>query len=247
MVERITDKLVKNTKPPAKGANSPIVYDDEIKGFGIRVTYTGQKSFVLNYSINGQERRYTIGRYPDWSVVAARDRAKELKRMIDRGVDPQAQKVEERKATTVKELFDDYKKTHLPTLEKRNQKDILSRPDHCEIANVALMEIKPIRRSRCGFEARNRWPPMIAEGFSGGKIVQAGKTRKIRIGDQGTARDKAEITRKLRPICRFQVYIFACADNAEIHKSADAIADNGIEGGCIPANGRDCQVMFAEG
>lgn len=39
------------------------------RGFGVRVTAAGARSFVMNYSIARRERRYTIGRWPDWSVL----------------------------------------------------------------------------------------------------------------------------------------------------------------------------------
>lgn len=121
MVLHITDRVVKTEPAPAKG--HVIHYDDQIKGFGLRITHKDTRAFVLNYSVNGHERRYTIGKYPDWTVAAARDRAKELKRDIDRGIDPQAQKNDEREAPTVKDLYEEYKIHHLPTLAERNQKD----------------------------------------------------------------------------------------------------------------------------
>ena len=60
----------------APEAGNRIAYErgkDAVRGFGIRVTAAGTKSFVLNYTIAGRERRLTIGGYPAWSVAAARD------------------------------------------------------------------------------------------------------------------------------------------------------------------------------
>ena len=47
MAERITDKLVKGLVAPARG--NRILYDDEVRGFGIRITANGTRAFVLNY------------------------------------------------------------------------------------------------------------------------------------------------------------------------------------------------------
>ena len=47
MAEKITDTLVKSVETPTKG--NRITYDMEIKGFGIRVTSGGAKSFFRNY------------------------------------------------------------------------------------------------------------------------------------------------------------------------------------------------------
>src|ERR1700676_5393992 len=87
---KFDDRLVRELPAPASG--NRITYDrggkEPVKGFGIRVTAAGAKAFVLNYTIAGRERRLTIGGYPAWSVAAARDRAKSLRRRIDNGEDP---------------------------------------------------------------------------------------------------------------------------------------------------------------
>ena len=102
--ERLTETMVKDLEKPASG--NRITYDPELKGFGVRVTSAGSKSFVLNYRVAGRERRYTIGSWPDWKVSAARDRAKDLKRQIDQGLDPMQEREEARAAQTVAELCD---------------------------------------------------------------------------------------------------------------------------------------------
>ena len=58
------------------------------RGFGVRITAAGVRSFVMNYRIAHRERRYTIGQYPDWSVLAAVKVARELGQRIDCGEDP---------------------------------------------------------------------------------------------------------------------------------------------------------------
>lgn len=121
MAARITDKLARGLVPPAKG--NRIIYDADIKGFGVRITAAGAKSFVLNYYANRRERRYTIGSYPEWSVQAARSQAAELKRSIDRGSDPLETRQESRAAPTVAELFRRYEAEHLPRKAPRSAAD----------------------------------------------------------------------------------------------------------------------------
>src|SRR3954453_14978367 len=60
----------------------------------------------------GRERRLTIGAYPDWSVAAAREQARSLRRKIDSGEDPLAAKEAERGAATVSALCDRYLSDH---------------------------------------------------------------------------------------------------------------------------------------
>ena len=111
----------------APGKGNRVYYDDDVKGFGLRVTAAGRRDFVLNYRINGHERRYTIGAYPDYSVIAAREVAKQLKQKIrEEGHDPLAKKQADRGAPTVADLCERYKEKWLPKKRPRSQKDDLS-------------------------------------------------------------------------------------------------------------------------
>lgn len=121
MAERITDQLVRRLEAPARG--NRITYDTDIKGFGARITAKGARSFVLNYWHHGTERRLTIGAYPAWSVEAARRRASELRRQVDRGEDPLSAREEERRAPTVADLWECYTVLHLPGKAPRAQAD----------------------------------------------------------------------------------------------------------------------------
>jgi integrase len=110
MAEKLTDRTVKALACPAQG--NRITYDGELKGFGVRVTAAGAKSFILNYRIAGRERRLTIGAYPVWSVAAARKEASSLAQQIDRGIDPLGERQAEREAATIGELCDRYLVEH---------------------------------------------------------------------------------------------------------------------------------------
>lgn len=109
MVQKLTDKLVRALEPPptkgGKGANR-ITYDADIPGFGVRVTSAGAVAFIFNYRrrADGVERRYTIGAFPAWSVAAAREQAKTLRRKIDNGGDPVGEVRATREAPTVADL-----------------------------------------------------------------------------------------------------------------------------------------------
>lgn len=121
MPAHLVDKLVRSLPSPARG--NTITYDDEIQGFGIRITAGGARSFILNYRVAGRERRLTIGGFPAWSTAAARDEARELRRRVDRGEDPLAQRIEARQAPTVRDLWLEYEAKHLPTKRARSGAD----------------------------------------------------------------------------------------------------------------------------
>lgn len=126
MAQRLTDKAVKALPAPARG--NRIAYDTEIKGFGARVTAAGAIAFVLNYrrKADGLERRYTIGAFPDWSVAAAREKAKALKRHIDGGGDPVGEHVADRAAPTVAALCARFVEEHVGKQRPRTQIDYRS-------------------------------------------------------------------------------------------------------------------------
>ncbi len=103
---RLTEQAIRKLPEPEKG--NRIFYDDRVRGLGIRVTAASARSFILNFRINGRERRLTIGSWPEWSTTAARERAKELRQEIDRGVDPLAEKQQLHTDLSFGELVEEY-------------------------------------------------------------------------------------------------------------------------------------------
>src|SRR5262245_28163426 len=113
MGQRLTDQAVRRLPPPAKG--NRISYDSDVPGFGCRVTAQGARSFVINYrrKSDGVERRYTIGSWPSWSVRAARDEAKRLRRDVDGGGDPVSEARAMREAPNVHDLIERFQTEHI--------------------------------------------------------------------------------------------------------------------------------------
>src|SRR5689334_21863430 len=89
MTKKLTKRLA-DTLQPEEG-QPLVVWDSDVRGFGLAVSRGGVKAFVLNYrSTGGRERRLTIGRYGEWTVDAARKEAAQLKAQVSRGEDPLA-------------------------------------------------------------------------------------------------------------------------------------------------------------
>lgn len=103
---RLNERNIKRLTAPQVG--NKIYRDDEIRGLGIRVTAAGTNAFVLAYSVGGRERRMTLAGWPEWSATAARERAKELRRLIDQGRDPLAEKEQRREALTFVDIATEY-------------------------------------------------------------------------------------------------------------------------------------------
>jgi len=93
------------------GARDTFLWDDELKGFGVRMTRTGSKSYVLQYRMGGREapsRRYTIGRHGSpWTPQTARDEAQRLAMLIAQGIDP-VQAEHERRRQAIDLAFEQY-------------------------------------------------------------------------------------------------------------------------------------------
>ena len=143
MAEKLTDKLVKSLAAPVSG--NKITYDTNVHGFGFRVTTAGARAFILNYRINGRERRYTIGAYPDWSVGAAREEAKRLKRQVDRGYDPMGQRHAERAAPTVAELARRFLEEHAVRKVLRAQADDRAMIEKLILPAIGQLKVHDVR------------------------------------------------------------------------------------------------------
>jgi len=144
----LTNGLVHELPVPASG--NKIFYDGGdpkkcVRGFGVRITANGALAFVLNYRIAGRERRLTIGGYPEWSVNAAREKAKKLRREVDAGHDPLEERIAEREAPTVNDLIERYCAEHVSRKRKRSQvedKSIIRQWIEPEFGNRKVADIR---------------------------------------------------------------------------------------------------------
>jgi integrase len=99
---RLTDRVVRELPFPERG--SKVTFDIELKGFGVRCT-AGSRAFVLAYrTAEGKQRQLTIGSFPEWTTILAREEAARSKREVDLGNDPMQQRDEARLAPTMKDL-----------------------------------------------------------------------------------------------------------------------------------------------
>ena len=98
-------------------------WDAEVKGFALRITPGGAKSFLLDYRAEGRRRRITIGAWPDRTVAAARQTAKGMRREVDLGHDRMSERQTQRGAPTVQEMWERYAPERLPKKAERSQAD----------------------------------------------------------------------------------------------------------------------------
>src|SRR5262245_33853037 len=103
-------KLTKKSIDAIKSeATDRIYWDDELRGFGLRVKQSGLRSFLIQFrNRQGRSRRLTVGNYGRLTPEEARKEARRLLSDVERGIDPVEQRVEERNVITVTDLSIEY-------------------------------------------------------------------------------------------------------------------------------------------
>ena len=101
LTKRVVDAL-------EAGEKDRFEWDDELPGFGVRVWPTGRKTYVAQYRVGKQTRRFKIGTHGALTVEEARKQAKIVLGDVARGEDPQLDRSTKRKAMTVRELCEQY-------------------------------------------------------------------------------------------------------------------------------------------
>lgn len=74
--------------------------DEKLKGFALRITASGMKSFIVETRVAGKVKRITLGKYGAITTEEARKQAKVLIGKIARGDNP----VAEKKANKIKAM-----------------------------------------------------------------------------------------------------------------------------------------------
>ena len=106
-------KLTKRTVDLASTEQAgTTLWDDELKGFGLRLHPTGRKVYIVKCRIKGQQRFITIGQHGPITADQARARAYEILSEAKNGRDPAKELDQTRKSPTMKGLgerfLDDY-------------------------------------------------------------------------------------------------------------------------------------------
>jgi integrase len=113
---KLTQRRIETLECPA-GKKDALVFDDEQRGLGVRVTAGGGKSYVAQYTFGGSKRRVPLGSCSAISLAAAREAVRTILGDAARGVDTAAERKAKLKAAadavTLAELIDRWDKLHL--------------------------------------------------------------------------------------------------------------------------------------
>jgi len=106
LTKRVVDQIV-------PGETDAMHWDDELKGFGLRVWPSGRKVYMVMSRVKGRLRRITIGPHGPVTPEQARIRAHEILSEAKAGRDPAKELDQARKSPTMKGLGERFLKEHV--------------------------------------------------------------------------------------------------------------------------------------
>jgi integrase len=163
-----------------------VLWDEELKGFGLRVQKSGVKSFVLRYRPGGGRkapiRQIVLGRYGVLTVDEARKLAKQNLGQVVEGSDPAQRRHSQRKQMTIAELCDLYfaegtatkKASTLKIDEGRIKRHIKPMLGNVQIGALRKVDVEKFMRD-------------IADGKTAGTIKTKPRGKALVRGGKGTA------------------------------------------------------------
>lgn len=174
------DKITSNGK-------EQLFWDNTLKGFGLKVTATGGKSYVVQYRTAGgrrsQTKRITIGKHGSpWTAETARTEAKRILGLVAQGEDPSAKEREARQMLTVSELCDLYLKEGTGT-----KKPSTLATDRGRIARHIKPLVGKLRVNEVTPADIRRFMTSVADGTTAADVKTKLRGRAIVKGGKGTA------------------------------------------------------------
>ncbi|MFC1491831.1 tyrosine-type recombinase/integrase [Nitrospinota bacterium] len=116
MQRKITKRIVDATNPARK---DQVIWDTELRGFGLRCRANGGKFYVLKYRAGGRQRWATIGRHGSpWTPDTARTEARRLLGEVAGGKDPSTTRDQVRGTPTMVHLAERFLAEHVEAKTK---------------------------------------------------------------------------------------------------------------------------------
>lgn len=115
---RITKRAVDAAHPALKDT---YLWDDELSGFGLKVTPTGRKVYLVQYRVGGRKgrtRRVTIGQHGELTPTAARFEAKQLLGEVALGRDPASNRDKSNADKSLAAVLDQFMTEHVKSKRK---------------------------------------------------------------------------------------------------------------------------------
>lgn len=164
-INKLTEVKIKNIKP-----NGKIERYADGGGLYLEVSVAGGKHWRMKYRVDGKEKRLSFGAWPDVSLLEARDKRDDAKRMLRESRDPGTEKKKaksEREAPTFQDIALEYVEkqrevwaaSHTRTVEGRLKLDVYPAFGKKPIAAVTPQDVLAMLRKieeRRAFETASR-------------------------------------------------------------------------------------------
>ena len=122
-----------------------LVWDRDLKGFGLRVYPSGKKTYLVQYRVGRRTRRLTIGQHGALTADEARKEAQHLLGSVARGTDPSTERQDKRRAPTVSGLCDrfleEYVEMHCKPKTARDYHSIIRRFIRPRLGPLPIAEV----------------------------------------------------------------------------------------------------------
>ncbi len=224
---KITNITIKPMGYKKTGNKADLRFDDELRGFGVRIYPSGRKSFFVSYrNASGTKKRHTIGDFGLFTATNARGIAQEILADVRRGADPQSEKQELLGEITFAQLAERYlehTKDHKRSWKDDNQRmrdHLLPHLGHKKISEITLSSLQRIHRNikkKKSPATANRVASLIKHVFSSAEkwsLVKSNPAKNISMFQEPPPRDivlAPEDCQKLIAACDADENIYAAA------------------------------------
>ncbi|MBF0262792.1 MAG: tyrosine-type recombinase/integrase [Magnetococcales bacterium] len=180
MSVKLTKRIVDGAQT---GERDIYLFDEDLIGFGLKITPAGRKVYLLQYRFQGSKKRMMIGVHGSpWTPDQAREEAKRLLGLVSAGQDPAEQKRQLKTLPTVADLCAHYLAEG--TMHKKASTLYVDRGriERHIIPLLGRKKVHELTRTDC-----ERFLKAIAEGATAADIKTGSRGRAIVEGGPGTA------------------------------------------------------------
>jgi integrase len=206
---KLTKSFIDKVQSPETGYG--IHWDDTVKGYGLRVTAAGKRSFVAQGRVRGKAVIVTIGPYGTYTEDQARKRAQSVLQDMRDGIDPRdAKRQDEAAKVTLSDVADAY--VARPGKLKASSKATVERHIATTFQAWADKPIAGIRED----DVRKRYREMATKGLRGNGPAPGQANQSMAI---------------LRALINFAGRQYKRADGTRLvsHNPVDALKDDWVE------------------
>lgn len=192
---KITKRLVDSLE---RQASRYVIYDTEVKGFGVRMTPSGSATYILEYRPDGggrnvTKKRMSLGRVGEMTPEEARNLARNRLSEVRHGQDPLGDRQTKRREMTVNGLIDQWDEENPPgrrtgrPMEPRTKAYTLSRLRHHAVPILGRKRVSEVT-----VDDINDFIRRVSKGETAKTALGPRKRGRVKVrGGEGAARKVA--------------------------------------------------------